>query len=345
MRLSNILKFVIFFALGALVVWLSIRGIGPEEWENMKGAAKEAKYAWLGLSMICGFASHFSRAIRWKMMLDTLGQPVRLGNSFMALMCGYIVNLAVPRLGEATRIGLISRYEKIPVDKAVGTLISDRTIDLLSLLFLTFVVTLTQREVLGSFAMNKIWLPIQEKLLGLVTGNTIVLVLILAVLGVIGFFLIRSFKKIQSKIGDIIKSVWEGVISVKKVKSPAMFIFHSIFIWGMYLMMTYICFLAFDFTSHLGIIPALAVLSFATFGFLATPGGVGTYPAVVALVIGLYGIQYDLGLLFGWIIWAVQTFLVIITGGLSFLFLPFYNQHESQTNSSEQNTQPSVISK
>jgi len=287
-----------------------------------------------------GFLSHFSRAIRWKMMLDTLGKPVRLMNSFMSLMCGYIVNLAFPRLGEATRIGLISRYEKIPVDKAVGTLISDRAIDLLSLLLITFFISITQREILGNFAMNKIWLPMEGKLTGLLSGNVFLMAILVGIIGVIGFFLVRSFGKIQEKIGGIIKSVWEGVMSVKKVKNPALFIFHSIFIWAMYLMMTYICFLAFDFTSHLSIIAAMAVLSFATFGFLATPGGVGTYPVMVALIIGLYGIQYDLGLLFGWIIWAVQTFLVIIVGGLSFLFLPIFNRNEPQTNSESENSQP-----
>lgn len=335
MRPSNIIKFLIFFAIGGIVVWISIRGIGPEEWANMKEAAKEANYAWLALSMLFGFLSHFSRAIRWKMMLDTLGQPVRLMNSFMSLMCGYIVNLAFPRLGEATRIGLISRYEKIPIDKAVGTLISDRAIDVLTLLTITFFVTITQREIIGTFAMTKIWMPIQEKLTTLLSGNILLIVLLLAVVGIIGFFLIRSFGKIQEKIGNVVKSVWEGVMSVKKVKNPAMFIFHSFFIWAMYLMMTYICFLAFDFTSHLSLIAAMAVLSFATFGFLATPGGVGTYPVMVALIIGLYGIQYDLGLLFGWIIWAVQTFLVIIVGGLSFLFLPIYNRNEPQAVSAE----------
>lgn len=250
-NVGNILKVVLFFGFGALVVWLSVRNITPDQWENMREAAKEAKYGWLALSVVFGVLSHLSRSMRWQLMLETLGHRPRLGNTFMAVMSGLIVNLAIPRFGEVVRVGLISRYEKIPIDKAVGTLVTDRAIDVLTLLSLTLIATLLQFDIVGDYVLNQLWPPISAKLSGLFSGNMLLLAVIGIVLAIGFFVLLKYLGKIGAKLKEIIGSVWEGVLSIKKLKRPGQFVLHSILIWGLYLAMTYICFFAFDYTADL----------------------------------------------------------------------------------------------
>ena len=273
--------------------------------------------------------------MRWKMLLDTFGKKVSLANSFLSLMSGYLINLAFPRMGEAARAGLINRYEKIPLDKTIGTIITERAIDVLSLLILLIVVTISEFDVIGDFAINEIFTPMGGKISTLI-GDSLILIVIAGVIGILLLFLLYKFaKSFFKKIEGVAKSIFEGVMSVKNVKNVPLFIFHSVYIWSMYYCMIYVVFYAFPDINNVAYMTGLAVLSFGSFGVIVAPGGLGAYPYIVSNLLALYDVNIGVGVAFGWVTWAVQTAISLISGSLSLLLLPLLNGNEKQ--SSEKN--------
>jgi len=306
-------------------------------------AFRNVKFEWLVLSGIIAILSHISRSMRWNMLIETFQKPPKLHNTFFAVMTGYLVNMAIPRLGEAARAGIVNRYDKVPLDKAFGTIISERAIDVLCLLIVLLLTFTLQFNIIGTYAINDIFIPIKDKLFGLIEGN--ILYLIGGVIGAIvlaglGLFILR---KLQGKLKNVIMSIWEGIISIKKVKNVPLFIFHSVFIWTMYLTMVYVCVFAIDATSHLSIGAGLSILAFGSFGVILAPGGLGAYPAITGILLTLYGVSYEMGVVFGWAAWSAQTISTLIFGGLSLVLLPLFNRNEKISSNPTKDTDPSII--
>lgn len=344
-KTKSILQFIVFLSFGILLIWLSIRNIDDESRAKMMEAFRNVKFEWLALSGVLAILSHLSRAMRWNMLIETFQKPPKLSNSFFAVMMGYLVNLAIPRLGEAARAGVMNRYEKVPLDKAFGTIISERAIDVLCLLVVLLLTFTLQFNVIGTYAINDIFIPLKDKLFGLFQGN--ILYLVLAAVGGIAMALLGLFilRKLQGKLKNVIMSIWEGVISVKNVKNVPLFIAHTVFIWSMYLIMVYICVFAIDATSHLKIGAGLSILAFGSFGVILAPGGLGAYPAITGILLTLYGISYEMGVVFGWAAWSAQTISTLIFGGLSVILLPLFNRNETKTinNHTTQDTDTSIV--
>lgn len=328
--LLDIVKFAIFLGLGILLVWLAVKDFEPEDIEEMKTSLSEAKYGWLLLSCCFAIMSHLVRAMRWQMMIAAFAHKPRFSIATLSLMIGYIANLAFPRLGEVTKCGIMSKYEDVPIDKIFGTVVTDRIIDVLFLLLLTFAVIFLQFNTLGNYFLEKVWNPLWDKFgYLLATDNLLpkVMVVIVALISsVVVWYFARNFKKtsIYQKITDIVKGVWEGVISVKNVSNIPLFIFYSVFIWVMYFFMIYSCFFSLSATDNLGIGAALACLVFGTFGFLTTQGGIGAYPLAIAGTLALYGIDFNPAYAFGWIAWLSQTILILVAGLVALAILPMF---------------------
>ncbi|RAJ79958.1 hypothetical protein CLV59_10563 [Chitinophaga dinghuensis] len=332
--LKNLIKFICFFGIGVLLIWLVTKDLTPAEWDQMNQAFHRANY-WLVIpAVILGIASHWFRATRWKLLMKPLGhQPTTL-NTFFAVMVGYLANLAVPRLGEVTRCGILAQYEKIPADKLVGTMIAERAVDMLCLILLMALTVLTQAEVLGSYVNREILTPIGNKIANANFVQLLILLLILAAVIGIAIWLLKKFARSKAAvtIKSLARGVMEGILSIGKMENKWAFIFQSILIWGCYLSQVYIGFYCLAETNHLGIPAALAVLVIGSIGMIVTPGGIGAYQTLVQKTLELYGINKVIGFAFGWIIWVVQTILVIVLGFISLIALPIYNKNRSQNN-------------
>ncbi len=336
-KLKNALKYAFFLGLGIFLVWWPLHNFSDEAKTKMIAALKEAEYIWLVFSVLFALASHVSRAMRWQMMLEPVDKRPTFANSFLAIMIAYLANLAFPRLGEVTRCGLIRQYEGVAFDKAFGTVITERVIDVIMLFSLTALVVLTQLPILGSFFMEKVFTPLLAKFSFITNAGIyaylfgfIALIVLAEVL-----WLIRKYGKqspIYAKIVGLLKGVWDGIISVKDVRSVPIFIAHSLFIWFMYFCMIAVCFKTTDFTSDLGFSVSLAILCFGSFAIIATQGGIGAYPLIVAAILGLYGVEYELGFAFGWIVWTNQTLMILVVGFISLILLPRINSGKKIEN-------------
>lgn len=324
----TILKYILFLGLGIFLVWWSIEKMGDKNWEECKTALKSARFILFVPVFFILTASHLSRAIRWKILMKPMGYNPSLLNTFFAVMVGYLANLALPRLGEVLKCTILGKYEKVPADKLVGTILVERAIDVVSLLIVFAIAIISQANIIGAHAKRTITA-------NFLSGNKeqlIIKLLILLAIFIFLFFLLKFiFKKYSDfgfvkRINNLFKGVGAGLSSVKDLQNKSVFIFHSIFIWCCYAGATYIGFFVIPETSGLPFAAAFPVLAFGSIGMIITPGGIGTYQWFVMEVMVLYGIDQGHGYANGLLQWIGQFFIILIVGFISMVALPYYNR-------------------
>ncbi len=303
--------------LGVIFIWYSIKSATPAERQELLDNILNANPVWLLLSVVFGTLSHLSRAYRWKFMLEPLGYNPRFANSFMAVMAGYLANFGIPRSGEVLRAATLTTYEKIPFEKAFGTIISERIADVVIMLGIMGFALLLQTELLLEYFNDNNINPF----------ITIAVLVALVILGLIALhFLKKSSHPFLIKIKKMALGLVEGMRSIFRMKQKWAFIFHTFFIWLMYVaMFIVIAFAVPEMTPpRLGMLMAAFVVG--SLAISATNGGIGVYPVAIGAILVLFGISKQSGEAFGWLTWGVQTLVVLIFGALSFILLPIFNR-------------------
>ena len=316
------LQIVIFMGLGLGLIYWRYTEMSQESKDAMTEAFKNINWWMLLPIFIVGFLSHYFRALRWKILLKTVAIEPSTANTTFAVLIGYLVNTVVPRLGEVAKCTVLAKYEKTSPDKAIGTIIGERAFDMISLLIVMLLVFLFERHIAFTLFNDYFGKYFHD-------GTTIiwkpeiiaVAVLILFIAGFI--FLLKKLK--NTKVGNIIKSLGDGIASVWRMKARGAFLLYTFLIWLMYTLMVYIGYFSLEATAGLGMSSALAIIAFGSIGMIVTPGGIGTYPLIVAGVLLLFGLNEGVGMAFGWICWGVQTGLVLILGLASLILLPLLN--------------------
>jgi len=305
-------------ALGVFLIWISLSRLTPEDIESVKTSFKTANYWWVLLSLVLGVLSHFSRAYRWKFMLEPLGYKPKFLNSAMAVIIAYLVNLGIPRAGELSRAAALAEYEDVPFEKGFGTIVAERVADLVMYALFILLAFLAQYDLIKTELSKK--LP----------ENPVYTVVALIILAAIGYLFLKWLKNSEKesvvKLKTFISGLIVGVKSIFTMKKKWAFIFHTLFIWLMYIMMLYVAKFAIPETADLSINAVLISFVIGTFSYAATNGGIGAYPIAIQSALLLYSINEVAGLSFGWIMWTSQTLMVLVFGGLSFLLLPLYNK-------------------
>ena len=321
------LKIILPLALGLFLVWYFYKSLAEEDQlDNLFDAFSRAEYFWVAVSLIIATLSHTSRAYRWKYTLEPLGYKPHFFNSFFTVMIGYLINLAVPRLGEISRCGIMSRYEKIPFEKLLGTVIAERVADMFILLGTITAIIFLQYDVIQGL-LNEIL----AETFGEVSGVFVIALLaalLAAGIGILVFvFRLKSENKIITAVQKVIKGILEGVAGIYKMKHKWYFIGHTVFIWFAYLMMFYVCFFALPETADVPLVGVFTAFGLGGIAIAVTNGGIGAYPLAIQAILLLYDVEKTTGGAFGWIVWSAQTVMIIVLGGLSFIAISFYNKH------------------
>ena len=312
-KIKTILKITLPLLLGVFLVWYSLQDVPLsviiEHWQN-------ADKWWILFGVFLGLLSHLSRAYRWRFQLEPMGYNVRFGNSVMAVFATYLINYTIPRAGEVARASILANYENVPFEKGIGTIVSERIADVLVVIGIIIITLFLQFDFIYGFFIEKF--------------NPVKIMIILAILafGVLIFstYIKKSKSKFALKIKNFINGLIEGALSIFKMKNKWAFIFHTLFIWSMYILMFYVTALAIKDLE--GISTGAILLGFisASFSIAATNGGIGSYPIAVFAAFSVFGIDKDPSYAFGWIMWASQTLMIIVFGGLSLIYLPIFNR-------------------
>lgn len=299
--------------LGVVLVWYSLSQISVSK---LVQYFKNADHIWIIIGVSLGVLSHASRAYRWLFMAEPLGYKPKFANSFMAVYSAYLINFTIPRAGEIARASILSNYEGIPFEKGFGTIVAERVADTLMLLIIIAIALVLEFEFIYDFFEKK-FNPTT-----LILGATGLSALIL----VIYLFIKRSTSKFATKVKDFVKGLVEGALSIFKMKKKWAFIFHTIFIWVMYLCMFYVTTFALPELNNISLAAVLIGFILASFSIAATNGGIGSFPEAIVIAFLLFNMPEDPSRAFGWIMWSSQTLVIIILGGLSLIYLPIFNR-------------------
>lgn len=330
-KYGNALRLIFFLGLGFFFIWLFVRNLTSDQIDEVLFSFKRANYWWLLLSMLIGIASHTFRAARWKMLMEPLGYKPRFINVFLAVFIGYLANLALPRLGEVSRCGVLTRYEKIPFNKSFGTVIAERALDMVVFLIIFFATILLQFAELKDYLYSRIIEPLFGKVYQPGGGSYITWGIAVLLVGffVLLYLLRKRFYHLSFvlKIRDMLLGFIDGMKSLIYMKQPLVFILYTFLIWLCYYLMSYIVFFSLSETSHLSPLAGLAVLVFGSVGIMVVQGGIGVYQAIVAETLVLYGITSTIGYAMGWLLWSAQTVMILVIGVISMALLPLFNRN------------------
>ena len=251
-------------------------------------------------------------------MLEPMGYKVKMGNSIMAVFAAYLINYTIPRAGEVARATVLTNYEGVPFQKGFGTIVAERVADFIVMLLIIGITLVLQFEFIFNFFTEKF--------------NPLKLIIAFSGLIILGFLIIiyikKSSSKIAVKIKNFVQGLIEGALSVFKMKKKWAFIFHTLFIWTMYVLMFYVTTFAIKDLGNVSFGAVLIGFILATFSIAATNGGIGSYPEAIVIAFTLFNLPEDPSRAFGWIMWTSQTLLIFVLGGLSLLYLPFFNRNK-----------------
>ncbi|MEC7653812.1 MAG: lysylphosphatidylglycerol synthase transmembrane domain-containing protein [Bacteroidota bacterium] len=310
MNLKQLITYAAFLAIGVFLLTKLTEFVDDKEAliEKMSSAPFWA----VSVTLTMGLLAVFSRGIRWNLLLNPMGYKASTTNAVAAVAFGYLANIFLPRSGEVARCAALNSTDDVPVDKLIGTVITERVVDILMLLILLTIAFITNFDaVLGLF--SSIQIP----------GGSALFVLALAI-GVfsIGGYAILKRKNNKSKILKFIRGIGDGVKSVQNMERKIWFILHTLFIWIMYYLMAFVIFISMDGLEDLGVFQGLWVMVSGGFGMLfPSPGGIGSYQGAVML--GFESIGYDkvIGLAVGHVVWLTQTAMLILAGAVGYFHI------------------------
>ena len=325
----SILTYLLTLGLGVFLIAWSLNGLNSADITKIKYAVSKARFELLIPILIMGFSSHWSRAVRWRYLMEPLGIKPKISNTFFAVMIGYLANMAFPRLGEVMKCTLLARYEKVPADKLIGTIIAERIFDVFCLLLIFLITFLVQID----FAYNLLH-KIQNKpdAANTASSGTMPWILGIMLLVITVLFIFRhriAALPVWLKIRQTLKNMLSGLLSFRTMQNKVGFLLHTAIIWAMYLSMIVLGFQSIRETAGLAWEAGLSVLSFGSVGMIVTPGGLGAYTGLVEKIISLYGIEKAICVAISWVIWLVPTGIIVLGGAASFLLLPFFNRKKN----------------
>lgn len=315
--ITNYIKIFLPIFIGVFCIYISFRNI---KFSDFTQYFFEINYLWVIVGIILGALSHISRSHRWKYLINPLGYKLGFINSVLAVFSAYLINYTIPRAGDLARATMISKYENIPLEKTLGTIVAERAVDVICILIIICIGLTIEFQ------------RISEKFILLISDKEISIIFIylgsISSILFICYLMIKKSKYYKSII-NFFSGIVEGLTVIFKMKNRNLFILHSIFIWLMYILMFWATSKAFIQLHEVTFFQLMISFTLAALSIMFSNGGIGIYPLAVEESLGWYGIQSSTGLAFGWVSWLSQTMMVVIFGGLSLFILPFINDNKS----------------
>ena len=226
---------------------------------------------------------------------------------------GYLANLAFPRLGEVVRCAVLKKTNQIPVSLSIGTVVTERIIDSLVLLFFLIIALLLEFDLIVTYFENifsTYHIPLDGILYAALTLLMIFSILVLVIL--------RTHTPLSQRTKKMASEVLKGILTIKSIQSKSLFLITTTVMWLTYFLMSYMIFFALEETSSLSLTAGFMLLVSGGIALaLPVQGGIGTYHAMIAMMLGLYGIENTTGLFLATLLHSSQILSVVIFGGIS----------------------------
>lgn len=325
--MKKLLQYVLPIGLAIALMYWVFKDIDIESiLESFRGA----NYFLVFCAAVCSFLAHFSRAIRWNIMMEPLGYKPSVKNTTIAVLIGYMTNLVLPRAGELARSASLQKSENVPFQVSFGAVIAERIIDLVVAIGLLALNILLEFDRIKGLAMELFGDKIQNPLFLISFAGAAILCL------VIGFYLFDRYKNSLAEISFFKKIIGfldglkSGFLSVFKIEKFWQFLFHTLFIWVMYYVGTYFLCQSIAIGSQLSLLAILTILVMGSVGMaIPTIGGLGSYHLLVGKIVVLYGLTNQEGINLATFLHTMQGLLFVLVFGLIALVLSFLSTKKS----------------
>ena len=319
--IKNIVKYVLSLTVAGGLMWYVFKDM---DLAAMWAKFENANHWWLILVAIFTIVAGVSRAARWNMLLEPVGYEPSVFNATLAVFTGYFANQLIPRAGEVTRCGTLNRLERVPVNVSFGTVVAERIFDVIVLLLLIGLAFVLEFGRLSNF-----FIDLFGEKLGGVSTNLLAGIAILGLVLAAGawWYYRKNVDKLRKnalfvKIESFVLGLLDGLLSVRKLRNPWLFVFYTVLIWSMYMLSSYVCFFVLPESSNLTLLAGLTVLVMSGLGMSApVQGGIGPYHILVSSALVLYGLSKENGLALATYIHGTQLLLMLILGGISFIIV------------------------
>ncbi|MEG1615398.1 MAG: lysylphosphatidylglycerol synthase transmembrane domain-containing protein [Bacteroidales bacterium] len=309
--LQNSLKLILPLLIGGGIIWYLYKGQNFEEMKQVLDSGIEWK--WIFLSLLFAILSHVVRAIRWRMQFKALGYEPTVNELSNAVFGNYGINLIFPRLGEVWRCNFMAKRYKIPFTTVLGTMVSERLLDVMCIGLITLVTFGIEHKVFLAFFRDHPTLAdsLDRILLSpwVIGGAALTL------------FLTFYFRKkifglsIFKKFAGLGQKLWEGVKTIQVMKHKWTFIFLTFGIWMLYFLNFYVCLYAFEFSKEVGLIGGLTMFVMGSLGIIVpVQGGTGPWHFMIISTMLLYGIGQTEASTFALFVHAIQQGFIILLG-------------------------------
>ncbi len=282
----------------------------------------KADLRWVYLSIFLAILSHLVRAWRWNMLLEPMGYKLKTARTFLAVMVGYLANFLVPRMGEISRCGIIHKTDEVPISKGIGSVVTERVIDLLCLITIVIITLFLEFDRLSLFFADLL----AQKTEG-VDNNFVqiggVLLFLLAITSLVFFLLKRNHQRLKknqlyNKVVFFLRQMVEGILSIRHLKRPTYFWVSTFLMWVLYYLMTYVVIYSLDATSGLSITAGFTLLVLGGLGMAApVQGGIGAFHYLMSAGLLLYGIPENTGIFFAFLVHTTNSLAIMLIGILS----------------------------
>ena len=330
MRIKKIttatIKLLLPVLLGGVILYWMYRDFDFKRIESVM--LYDMDWTWMLISLPFGITAQLFRGIRWRQTLEPVGERPRLSTCVNSIFLSYAASLVIPRIGEFTRCGVLSRCDGVSFPKALGTVVTERAIDTLLVMLITGLTLLAQMRIFGSFFQST-GTSLDSILCNFsATGYIVTAVCAVAILVLLHFLLKRL--AIYNKVKATLSGIWQGMISLRSVKNIPLFIILTLGIWGSYFLHYYLTFFCFEFTSGLGLMCGLATFVVGSIAVIVpTPNGAGPWHFAVKTMLLIYGataisgrrITADEALSFVLIVHTIQTMLVVLLGVAAWIMI------------------------
>lgn len=308
------------FLLGAAILYWMYRG---SSWSDIRDMLlHRMKWGWMVVSLIFGVLPQVMRGLRWRIALEPTGEHPRRATCVFSIFVSYAASLVVPRIGEITRCGTLSHHDGTSFVKGLGTVVTERIVDAFFMALVTVVAIISQRNTFSAFLDNT-GTNLGDILHRFTATGYVVVAVCLVALVAMGIVAMRKLR-VFGKVRDVFHDLWEGIISLGKMKSLWLYLFYSVAIWGCYYLHFSLTLYCFDFTSGLSQLDALAIFCAGSYAVLIpTPNGAGPWHFAVKTMLVLYGVSAGNAILFALVVHAMQTGLIIVLGVTGLICLQF----------------------
>ncbi len=324
--LKKSLQIVFPLLLGAGILYWTYRDFNFQRvWQVLDGGMN---YGWMLFSLVFGVTAQVCRGLRWKLTLEPLGERPKTANCIYSIFISYAANLVVPRVGEVSRCGVLSKYDGVSFAKSLGTVVTERLVDMLCVALITGSTLLLQAPVFATF-FEETGTDVSRYTQLFTSTNFYLIIICIIALGLLAFFLIRNVTMF-ARLRGILHNVWEGILSLKKVKNLPLFLLYTVGIWVSFFLEFYVAFFSFEFSSDLGVVAALVMFAVGSIAVIVpTPNGAGPWHFAVITMMVLYGVGKEDAGIFALLVHGIQTFLIILLGIYGLAALPFSNKRKN----------------